>query len=146
MKKTLAPINLDFARSLLPEKRRRRRGDPLTSTMLGCPSIVLGIVNLAAIFGRAPEGLSHLVKQTEIIPRDAFNPRNYAGPKLIPGWWYVPEAGFWVLAATAVALSACGIVLSSRRGRPYLCSLAFGLNTILVIAGFILAFTDYRQN
>lgn len=136
--------NLGFTRGLLPRSKQPRKGDPLPSTMLGALSIVLGIVNVAALLGRGPESIPGLVKRAMIVLAEPD--ASGRGGKFAAAWWFVPEAGFWVLTAVALALATLGVVLSYRRGRPIAGAVGFGLNAVVAIAGFVLAFTDYRTD
>jgi hypothetical protein len=113
--------------------------------MLGSLSIVLGIVNLAAIFGRGPDAIPNLVKRATIVLSEPLDPLTGSGGKYEDGWWFVPETGFWVLAAFALALATVGVILSYRRGRPITSVVGFGLNAVIAVAGFILAFTDNQK-
>ena len=130
-------------RRRLPREEQPPRGDPIPSILLGSLSIVLGFVNLAALFGLGLHSL--LVKQATVLITDPSRRFNIDDPeKLGPGSWFIPEAGFWALAALALAAATGGVLLSIRRGQPTTSAVGFVFNTLLVVAGFVLAFTDYR--
>jgi hypothetical protein len=129
----------DFSRRIMPAQGRAPRGDPLVSLMAGSLSVVTGFVNLLALLGLPPDSIPGLVKRATI------RVETYGGVSTKPGQWFVPDEGFFVLATSGLVLSCIGILLSRGRGRPVTSLIAFGLNTILVLAGFALALTDFRQ-
>jgi hypothetical protein len=133
----------NFSRGILPIQKPPRRSEPLPSMMMGSLSIVIGIVNLAALLGRGPESIPNLVQRATIV---LATPINGSGQfKTTPGWWFVPDAGFWVLATSALSLAAIGIVVSRRRGWPITSVAGFALNTLVLVAGYGLAFSDFRE-
>jgi hypothetical protein len=133
----------DFSRRIMPARGRTPRGDPLVSLMTGAVSMVIAVVNLSALLGLAPDSIPGLAKRATIIVGSPTY--GFGGFTTKPGSWFVPDGGFFVLATSALVLSAVGIVLSRRRGWPVTSLVGFGLNTIVVLAGFGLALTDYRE-
>jgi hypothetical protein len=133
----------DFSRGILPIQKPPRRSEPLSSMMTGSLAIVIGVVNLAALLGRGPKSIPNLVERATIILSTPIG--GYGLFKTTPGWWFVPAAGFWVLATSALSLAAIGIVVSRRRGWPITSLAGFVLNTLILIAGYGLAFTNFRE-
>ena len=131
--------SLDFSRGILAPPPRVLRGDPLLSLMAGSLSIVIGIVNLSALIGLAPESIPNLARRATIVLVPSVNG---LGGKWKPGWWFVPDEGFLTLAAFALALAAAGIYLSRHRGRPVTSLVGFWFNTVVMVAGYALIFTD----
>jgi hypothetical protein len=136
-------IGNDFSRRIMPAQGRTPRGDPLVSLMTGAMSMVIAVVNLSALLGLAPESIPGLAKKATIIVGSPTY--GYGAFKTTPGWWFVPDGGFFVLATSALVLSSIGILLSRRRGTPVTGLVAFGLNTLVLLAGFVLALTDFQQ-
>jgi hypothetical protein len=133
----------DFSRWIMPAERWRPRGDPLVSLMTGALSMVIAVVNLSALLGLAPESIPGLARRATIILGSPTY--GYGAFKTTPGWWFVPDGGFFVLATSALVLSCIGILLSRGRGRPVTGLVAFGLNTLVLLAGFALALTDNQE-
>jgi len=136
-------VSTHFSRRIIPTPSPSPRGDPLVSLMTGALSIVIAVVNLSALIGLGPESIPGLAQRATIVlatPTDG-----YGGFRTTPGWWFVPEGGFFVLATLALVLSCIGIILSRGRGRPITSLVGFGLNTIVLLAGFGLSFTEFQQ-
>ena len=104
---------------------------------------MIAVVNLSAIIGLGPESIPGLARRATILLGSPTY--GYGAFRTTPGWWFVPDGGFFVLATLALVLSCIGILLSRGRGRPITGLVGFGLNTIVLVAGFGLSLTDFQQ-
>ncbi|WP_435009350.1 hypothetical protein P12x_000602 [Tundrisphaera lichenicola] len=128
----------NFFNGLKPRRRDPPwKGEPLVSLICGGMAIVLGGINLAAFLGYSARSLPNLVRRATIVLDDSSN-------RVVLGWWYVPDEGFWTLVAPGLLLATIGLYPTRRGGRPITSAIGFVVNVLAFVAGMILGFTDYR--
>jgi hypothetical protein len=130
--------DLEFSRSLLPKARRPSGPRAILSAVFGLLSMVPAGVNLAALFGRAPEALPRLVKKATEVILDART-RAFS---VSTGDWYVPDFGFWVVIWVGVVLATIGLLVTRRRRVRAVSAAGLALNVLMMCAGSLLTFTD----
>jgi hypothetical protein len=121
-------------------RRTTLRGESLGSLMAGCPSLVIGAINLFALAGLPPPGMKEMVRRgmvrvSQTVPGRPPWITKYA-------WWYLPEELFWVQNCCALALAVAGILLTSRKGRPMMSIVGFSVNALAAVLGYFLTVID----
>jgi hypothetical protein len=126
--------------SIRHHRRKPLRGESLGSMMAGCPSLVIGLLNLVALVGLPPAGTYDMVRRGMVrvskgVPGSSPLILKYA-------WWYVPQGLFWVQNCCGLALAAAGNLLTYRKSRPLMSMVGFTVNALAAVLGYVFTMID----